>query len=293
MTPLLRSLLFVPAIRERFIEKAPEAGADLLCLDLEDSVPQAEKAKGREMAREAISYMPRTGYLMCVRVNSVQSGLVEDDLDAVVSPRLDVISLPKSDSPEIVQEVDVYLARLEKERGLPEGQIKIIPWIETALGLVNAYRTCSASPRLIGASVGGEDLTADLGIARTNQGKEIEYARYVVATSAAAARILPLDTVYIDFKDPEGLRGDTLFSKSIGYKGKFCIHPSQVDLVNEIFQPSSTEMEYAQKVKGAYEDGASRGQGAVNLDGVMVDKPVYERALVVLRLMEQIKNSAN
>ena len=290
MTPLLRSLLFVPAIRERFREKAAESGADLLCLDLEDSVPPAEKAKGREMAREAVTNMPRTGYLMCVRVNSVQSGLFEDDLDAVVSSGLDAVSVPKSNSSEIIQKVDTYLTQLEKDRDLPVGQIKIIPWIETALGLVNAYQTCSASPRLIGASVGGEDLTADLGIARTKIGKEIEYGRYVVATSAVAAGILPFDTVYIDFKDSEGLREDTLFAKSIGYKGKFCIHPSQVDMINELFQPSDEEVEYSRRVVAAYEDGASRGLGAVNLDGVMVDKPVYERALVVLRQMEQISN---
>ena len=292
MTLLLRSLLFVPAIRERFIEKAPQAGADLICLDLEDSVPFAEKAIGRQMAREAIPKMPSTGYVKCVRVNSVQSGLIEEDLYAVVCPELEMISIPKANGPEIIQTVDHYLTILERSRGLPVGHIKILPWIETALGLVKAYQTCTASPRLVAAAVGGEDLTADIGIERTKAGKEIEYARYVVATAATAARILPLDTPYTDFRDPERLKEDSLFAKSIGYQGKFCIHPSQVDIVNQVFHPSHEEVEYSRRVVSSYEEGVAKGLGAVSLDGVMVDKPVYDRALVLLQRVEQMKAKA-
>ncbi|MFQ5872646.1 MAG: HpcH/HpaI aldolase/citrate lyase family protein [Dehalococcoidia bacterium] len=292
MTMLLRSLLFVPAVRERFIEKAPQAGADLICLDMEDSVPPGEKDRGREMAREAVSNMPRTGYLMCVRVNSLQSGLVEEDLAAVVSSGLDAISLPKAEGPQIIDTVDRYLTLLERSRGLSEGQVKIIPWIETALGLVNAYQICAASPRLIGAAVGGEDLTADMGIQRTKGGKEIEHARYVVATAASAAGILPLDTPFTDFRDPDGLKEDSLLAKSLGYKGKFCIHPSQVEIVNQVYQPSEEEVEYARKVVAAYKEGAEKGLGAVSLDGVMVDKPVYDRAITLLERVEAIKCKA-
>ena len=144
MTSLLRSLLFVPAIRERFIEKAPQAGADLICLDLEDSVPASEKARGRQMARDAMPHMERTGYMMSVRVNSLQSGLIEEDLDAVVIPELEAIGLPKAEDAEIIQQVDHYLTLLEKTRGIPTGQVKILPWTESARGLVNAYRICTA-----------------------------------------------------------------------------------------------------------------------------------------------------
>ena len=126
-TLLVRSALFVPAIRERFIEKAPDAGADLVCLDLEDSVALAEKPKGREMARDAMPGMKRTGYLMAVRVNSLQSGLIEDDLDAVVIPDLQAIGLPKADDPEIIRRVDHYLTILEKTRGIPVGTGADIP----------------------------------------------------------------------------------------------------------------------------------------------------------------------
>ncbi len=289
MAALLRSSLFVPAIRERFIEKAPESGADLLVLDLEDSVAAAEKPKGREMAREAVASMPRTGYVMCVRVNSLQSGLIEEDLSAVVCPELDAISLPKADRPEIIETVDRYLTLLEKTRGVPEGQIGIIPWIETALGIVNAHRICAASTRLIGAAVGGEDLTADMGMERTKGGKEIEYARYTVATAATAAGILPLDGVFVDFRDPDNFRKDCLFSRSIGFKGRFCIHPSQVEMVNQMYQPSEEEIEEARKVVAVYEEGIAQGLGAVSLDGAMVDKPVYDRALVLLERVEALK----
>ncbi|MFQ5933209.1 MAG: HpcH/HpaI aldolase/citrate lyase family protein [Dehalococcoidia bacterium] len=292
MVSVLRSLLFVPAIRERFIEKAPQAGADLLCLDIEDSVPPAEKTKGREMAREALSKMPRTGYTTCVRVNSLQSGLIERDLEAIVCPELEAINLPKADGPEIIETADSYLSCLERARGIPQGQVKIIPWIESALGLVNAYRICAASPRLIGAAVGGEDLTADMGMRRTKESKEIEYARHVVATAASAAGILPLDTPFTDFKDPETLEKDSLFAKSIGFKGKFCIHPSQVETVNRVFQPSEEEVEYARKVVAAYEEGEAKGLGAVSLDGVMIDRPVYDRAVALLERVEIIKGRA-
>ena len=138
-TLLVRSALFVPAIRERFIEKAPDAGADMVCLDLEDSVALAEKPKGREMARDSMPRMRRTGYLMAVRVNSLQSGFIEDDLDAVVIPDLQAIGLPKADDPEIIKRVDHYLTILEKTRGIPVGQVQIFPWIETAQGLINAH----------------------------------------------------------------------------------------------------------------------------------------------------------
>ena len=289
MTILLRSLLFVPAIRERFIEKAPGAEADLICLDLEDSVPQAEKPRGREMARDAMPGMERTGYVMAVRVNSLQSGLIEDDLSAIVIPELEAIGLPKADDPGIIRQVDHYITLLEKTRGIPVGQVKILPWIETARGLINAYSLCSASPRVIAASIGGEDLTADMGMERTREGREIEYARNLVATAATAAGVMPLDTVFTDFRDAEGFEADTLLGKTLGFKGRYCIHPSQVETVNRIYRPSEEEVENARKVVASYEEGTARGLGAVNLDGVMVDKPVYDRALSLLERLEAIE----
>ena len=289
-TLLVRSALFVPAIRERFIEKAPDAGADMICIDLEDSVALAEKPKGREMARNSMPGMKRTGYLMAVRVNSLQSGLIEADLDAVVISELQAIGLPKADDPEIIKRVDHYLTILEKTRGIPVGQVKIFPWIESALGLINAYALCTASPRVTAASVGGEDLTSDMGMERTREGRELEYARNLVATACIAAGVVPLDTVFADFRDTEGFEADTVHGKSIGFKGRYCIHPSQVPVVNGIYRPTDSEVENAHKVVDAYEEGTRQGLGAVNMGGVMVDKPVYDRAISLigrLRLIEE------
>lgn len=290
MTLILRSLLFVPAIRERFIQKAPDSGADAICLDLEDSVPIMEKAKAREIARTAIPGMKSGGYLKMVRVNSIQSGLIEDDLNAVVVPELEAIGLPKADEPEIIRQVNHYLTILEKTRNIPVGQVKIIPWIETAKGLINASTTCGASSRVIGASVGGEDLTADMGVERTKEGREIEYARNLVATVAIAQGIVPLDTVFADFRDSEGFIADTMMGKSLGFKGRYCIHPSQVNTANQVYLPTSKEIEYAKKVVNLYENGAAKGLGAVSLDGVMIDKPVYDRAMSLLERLKTIED---
>ena len=171
----------------------------MICLDLEDSVALAEKPKGREMARDSMPGMKRTGYLMAVRVNSLQSGLLEDDLDAVVISDLEAIGLPKADDPDIIKRVDHYLTILEKTRGIPVGQVKIFPWIETAKGVIDAYALCTSSPRVAAASVGGEDLTSDMGMERTREGRELEYARNHVATACIAAGVVPLDTVFADF----------------------------------------------------------------------------------------------
>jgi len=280
--PFIRSLLFVPAVRPRFIEKAPEVGADLVCLDLEDSVPPSEKPKARQILKEIMPTMPRTGYYLFVRVNGIQTGLLEEDLAAVVGTGLDGISLPKADSPEIIRQVDAYLTLLERERQMPVGQVKIIPWLETALGIVNAYAMCRASPRLIGASFGAEDFTTDMEIERTKLGREIEWPRAWVAICCKAAGILPIDTPEPDYSDLGHLEEVSLFARSLGYRGKYCIHPSQVAVVNRVFAPSQEEVERAQRVVAAYEEGEKQGLGDVSLEGVMVDRPIYVRARRIL-----------
>lgn len=281
--PFIRSLLFVPAVRPRFIEKAPEVGADVVCLDLEDSVPPAEKPKARELIREAIPGMPRTGYQLFVRVNGLQTGLLEGDLAAVVWPGLDGISLPKADSADIVRQADAYLTLLERERGLPVGQVKIIPWIETALAVVNAYEICRASSRILGASFGAEDFTTDMEVQRTKAGQEFQWPRAWMAICCRAAGIQPIDTPQTDYTDLAHLEEECRFARSLGYRGKYCIHPSQVEVVNRVFAPSPEEIEQAQRIAAAYEEGERQGLGAVALEGVMIDRPIYLRARRLLK----------
>ena len=284
---LVRSLLFVPSIVPRFIERAPTSGADIVCLDLEDSVPPAEKPKARQMAAEALASMPRTGYMMFVRVNGLHTGLLEEDLMAVVRPGLEGISLPKVESAATVQRVDHYLAVLEKERGMGVGAVKVIPVIETAMAIVNAHEICSASPRLIGACLGGEDLAAEMGIQRTKAGKEIEWPRAQVAIVCRAAGILAIDTAEPDYQDLAQLEQDSIFARSLGYRGRYCIHPSQVEVVNRIFRPTEDEVSHARTLVELFEkEGIEKGLAAIAFQGKMIDWPVYMRAKRVIEWAE-------
>lgn len=278
-----RSLLFVPSIVDRFVERAHERGADLVCLDMEDSVPPAEKANARPKVQHALKTIPKTGFLLYVRVNGLDTGLLEEDLAAIVCPELDGISLPKAHTPEIVRQVDHYLTLLEVMRGIPVGTIKMIPWIESAQGILNAEAICKASPRLVGAAFGAEDYTVDLQIERTKASKEVEWARFMVAVACRAAGIAAVDPPEMDFQDMEQLERDARFARSIGYKGKFCIHPSQVEVVNRIFAPTEAEIEYAKRVVQAYEEAERQGRGAVSLEGTVIDRPVYLRAVNLLK----------
>jgi len=279
-----RSLLFVPSIMERFVQRAHERGADLICLDMEDSVPPAEKVGARPKVQEALKTMPKTGYLLYVRVNGLDTGLIEEDLAAIVCEELDGISLPKAHTPEIVRQVDHYLTLLENMRGLPVGKVKMIPWIESAQAVLSADAICRASPRLVGASFGSEDYTVDMRIERTKASKEIEWARYRVAVACRAAGVQAIDAPEMDFQDMEQLERDGRFARSIGYTGKYCIHPGQVEVVNRMFAPTEEEVAYAKRVIEAYEQAERDGRGAVALDGVVIDRPVYLRARVLLGL---------
>lgn len=276
---VMRSVLFVPSTVERFVERAPQVGADSVCLDLEDSIPPAEKARARTMAAEAIERMPRTGYVTLVRVNGLATGLLEEDLRAVVRPGLDGIVLPKADSAQTVRRAEELIAALERERGLEAGEVGIIPLIETALGVVNSYEVCSASPRVVAGSFGAEDLATDMRIRRTRGGKEIEWPRAQIAVSCHAAGLIPIDTPEPDYTDLEYLEQETSFARSLGYRGKYCIHPAQVEVVNRVFSPSQEEIEEAKTIVELLErEGIAKGRAAIPVNGRMIDTPIYWRA---------------
>lgn len=274
----IRSVLFVPAVRPRFIEKAPEVGADAICIDLEDSVAPGDKVTAREGLRAVLPAMPRTGYRLLVRVNGIDTGLLEEELQVVVGPHLDGISLPKAHTPGLIRQVDAYLTLLEKTRGLPAGQVRILPWIESALGVVNALEVLGASERVTAAQFGAEDFTADMMIQRTRGSEEFAWARAATAVACRAAGVWALDTPQPDFRDMEHLREDARYARSIGYGGKYCIHPDQVAVVNEVFGPTPAEIEWAHRVIEVYREGEARGVGAVSLDGEMIDRPIVVRA---------------
>ena len=285
--PILRSILFVPAIVERFVARAPETGADVVCLDVEDSVPPAEKAKAREMAAAAIDSMPRDGHAVFVRVNGLHTGLLEDDLLAVVRPGLDGIVLSKTHTAEIVRRTDHYLTLLERRQGMEAGDVSIIPLVESAEGILGVREIAKASPRLVGLSLGAEDLAVDMGLQRSEAAREIEWPRAQLAAAAAAAGLVPIDTPEPDYTDMEHLKRDASFARSLGYRGKYCIHPGQVEVVNRVFSPTEQEVAEARAVVRVLEkEGIAKGRAAIPVNGKMIDTPIYWQARRLLRWAE-------
>jgi citrate lyase subunit beta/citryl-CoA lyase len=278
----------VPGLRERFIDKAASVPADAIVLDLEDSVPTARKAEARERVRAALPRFDKRGRLLLVRPNDLQTGLLEADLDAVVVPELDGIHLPKTHDADVVRRVDHYLTFLERSRGLRAGAVRLIVWIESAQGVANAEAICTASRRLLGVSIGSEDYVTSLGVMRTRPGTEIEFARARVANAALAAGLVPIDCPEPDYQDLAHFERDIRHARTLGYRGKYCIHPAQVEIANRVFAPSVEQLEWAGRVVDAYERGERQGLGAVGLDGSMVDRPVYVRAVQLLRWQQAI-----
>ncbi len=285
--PILRSILFVPSIVERFVTRAPETGADVVCLDVEDSVPPAEKAKARAAAAEAIDGMPHSGFATYVRVNGLHTGLLEDDLLAVVRPGLDGIVLSKAHTAETVRHADHYLTILERQQGMETGAVNIIPLIESAEGILNSREIAAASPRLVGLSLGAEDLAVDMGLQRSEEAREIEWPRAQLSTAAAAADLAAIDTPEPDYTDMEHLERDASYARSLGFRGKYCIHPGQVEVVNRIFSPTGQEIAEAKDVVRLLDkEGIAKGRAAIPVNGKMIDTPIYWQAKRLLRWAE-------
>ena len=285
---LLRSLVFVPGNRANMLERALGFGADVVMVDLEDSVPPGEKAAACEMAAEWVPRLAAAGRRVMVRVNSLDTGLTSQELDMVVCPELAGISVGKGDSAWDLQQVDRLLGPLESRIGIPRGTIKLVPWIETAMAIVHVYEMARASQRIVGVAFGAEDYTNDMGVIRTDFGEECYYARSAVAVAARAARVAALDGPFVRFRDPDGLRTDAGTARQIGFTGKFAIHPAQIDIINETFSPHPDDVEYARTVVAAWEEAESAGRGSLSIDGRMVDVPVVKRAQNLLALVEAI-----
>ncbi len=285
---VMRTMLSVPGIRERFIEKARGAPADVLCFDLEDSVAWDDKPTARALLARVLPEFPKRGRKIFVRTNGYDTGLIEQELDALAQPWLDGVSVSKVERARDVERIDDYLTLLERSRGLVDGQVKIAAWIENTHAVANAYEICAASERLVGICVGGEDYAVSIGVRRTKGGAELELARRVAVNAAHAAGIAPLDTPWTDIRDADGFEDELQRMKEIGFRGKFCIHPDQLEPANRVFSPPTDDVEWARRVVDAYEDGVSRNLGAVALDGQMIDKPVLEQAENVIAWSEQI-----
>jgi citrate lyase subunit beta/citryl-CoA lyase len=260
---------------------------------MEDSVPWEEKAHAREVTASFLPRLAQVGPLVIPRINSLDTGLLDADLAAVIGPHIYGVSVGKIQTVQDIVHISEVMARLEQQAGVPVGQTRLVPWIETAKAIVHCYDILAASPRMVGAAFGAEDLTHDMGIERTEDDSEVAVSRSITCLAARAAEVLALDTPYFLFRNPEGLRQNALASKKIGFRGKFAIHPAQIDIINEVFSPSAADIDYARRVVAAFDEAARAGRGSTSLDGKVVDVPVVRRARALLEIAESMpKRSA-
>jgi len=285
----IRTALFVPGNRPDRINKAINTSADAVIVDLEDTVPPAIKAETRPVVREKIleHHSPR----LLVRVNALDTEFVQDDLDELVVEGLACIILPKIEKPEHIQVAHRLLTDAEAKKGIPTGAISLIALIESALGIENAFRIVSEKTnpaRLFTVAFGAADFTLDMGIEMTKAGEEIVYPRARLAIACRAAGIEPpLDTPFmIDLKDMKALEADAQSAKKLGFQGKLCIHPNQVDICNRIFSPTDKDIEQAHKIVAAFNQAEAAGTGALQVDGKFIDFPVVKQAQRILKIAE-------
>jgi citrate lyase subunit beta/citryl-CoA lyase len=283
--PLPRSFLYVPANREKFLDKATGLPADAFIFDLEDSVPAPEKENARAGVK---AYAPKApDNRVWVRVNGLETGMAEADLDAVIGVTgIAGIFLPKVETRDEVLRWDTTIAALEKARGLTIGATRLVLSIESALGVLNAYDMSVAAPRVASLSFGGAqdgDLNADLGCTWSSDGPEMMTARCLALLHARAARFdTPLDGVFADVRDPAGFEKDTALSRRLGYRGRKVIHPSQIEPCNRLYAPSQRKLDYYARVLEAFDKALKQGSASTTVDGKMIDVAMANAARRVL-----------
>lgn len=272
------------------LDKALGLRPDALIPDMEDSVPAAEKANARKMIASYLPKLAEAGHQIVPRINALGTGLLEDDLAAVVGPHISGVSVGKVDHPRDVRRIADAIGQLELKTECSFGSTKLILWLETARAIVNAHSICSASNRVVAVAFGGEDFTNDMAIERSESGLEVAYPRSAVAVAARAAGILALDTPYFNYKDDEGLKLNSIASRNLGFRGRFAIHPSQIETIEAAYMPSEEEVEDARRVVAIFEEAETRGSAATSLNGKVIDVPVVERARKVLAVARSVSD---
>lgn len=273
-----RSMLFLPGNNPNMLINGNCLGADAVIFDLEDAVSPAEKDAARILVRNTMRYMDFHGCEIIVRINAIDSLYWKEDLKAVLPYKPNLILLPKTGCEEDVLTADRYMTLMEQENGMEHGAIGLMPLIETAMGVENAFRIASCSKRVKALFLGAEDLTADLQCKRTKEGKEIEYARTRLVVAARAAGVDVYDTPFTDVNDEEGIVKDVDYAKALGFTGKASISPRHVEIINQAFSPSEKEIAYAYEVIEAIRIAKAQGKGAIALHGKMIDAPIVARA---------------
>lgn len=279
--PVWRSILFVPAISERFVESAFKQPADLLQVDLEDSVGLAQKEEARARVGGIADRLAAAGRDVCVRVNRPWRMLVRD-LEAAVRKSVLVVTLPKVPDASFVQSVAEVMAELEREQGLAPGHTRIIAMVEDAEALANINEIATAHTRVVGLIIGAEDFAASMHMAVDDDSL---YIPNIMAVAAARrAGIMPIGFVgsVADFKDQDAFRARIRRAKRLGFESAFCVHPTQVPIINEEFAPSADEVEHARGLAAEFERQVQGGRAAFTYKGRMVDQPVLDQARQLL-----------
>jgi citrate lyase subunit beta/citryl-CoA lyase len=286
-----RTFLFAPGNHPRKVEKVFTAGADAVILDLEDAVAISEKVATRAVVAKALA-APRNcrGY---VRVNALDTEFTFGDVAAVVAPGVDGIILPKVERPADLQMVDWMITSLERERGLPEGGIDLMPIIETGKGIANVREICAAGGRLRRISFGAGDYTRDMGMEWTMTEGELAHARAeVVLASRINDLEPPVDTVFIHIREDVHFRNSADLVRQMGFQGKLCIHPAQVPIANAAFTPTEEEVAWSRKVIAAFQEAEAAGSASIQVEGYFVDYPIVVKAERVVAMAEAVAAAA-
>lgn len=288
---LYRSVLFVPGNRPERIDKAVASAADVVIIDLEDAVPAAEKQSVRPVVRKKLT--EHRNRRRMVRVNGLDTDLTEQDLAGLLATGVDGIMLPKVQLAEDVMQMGTLMTAVENEAGIESGAVGLVALIETALGVENAYAIASSKtdpPRLQTLAFGAADFSLDMGIRISKTGEELAFPRARIALACRAAGIgAPIDTPFmIDLKDRQAFEADVKRGQQLGFGGKLCIHPNQIDFCNHLFAPSAKDISLAEKIVDTFEAAEINGQAAIQVDGKFIDYPVVAQSRKILEVADEI-----
>ncbi|MHA5131098.1 citrate (pro-3S)-lyase subunit beta [Oenococcus oeni] len=281
---LRRTMMFVPGNNPAMLKDAGIYGADSIMFDLEDAVSLSEKDAARILVFNVLTTQDYGDAELVVRVNGLDTPFFKNDVYAMVKAGVDVIRLPKTESAEMMRQLESVIEEAEKKFSIEVGTTHMMAAIESAKGVLNAPEIAAASDRMIGIALSAEDYTTDMKTHRYPDGAELEFARNMVLHAARAAGIAAFDTVFTNMNDTEGFISETQYIHQLGFDGKSLVNPRQIPLVNQVYAPSESEIEKAEDVINAIEEAKAKGSGVISLNGQMVDRPVVLRAQRVMKL---------
>ncbi len=288
---LIRSWMFVPGHRQKMIDKALGLAADAIMLDIEDGVAPNEKDAARKNIAASLGREKAPGApARYVRINAIGHPRMDADLEAVVRPGLEGLVCPKVDTVDEVRKVAAILDDREPKNQLARGSVRLLIAIESPRGLLNAPAIAAASPRIVGLIFGAEDFGREIGLptVREAEARDLIYARSSIVVAAAAAHVQAVDGVWVDLNDGQGLLGFAKQSRRLGFSGMSCIHPAQVEAINQTFSPTAEEIDYCRKVLHAFEEANARGDGSIAFGGQLIDRPIVERARRTVEMAQSL-----